>query len=94
MQLSGKLQPLGQRIAVERLPERQEGSILKPDAYKEPGQLAKVIALGTGLPNFEFTVKPGDTVILPELFEPGEYSSEGTNLTICSERNLLAILDE
>lgn len=62
------IQPLHDRVLVERLPE-PESTIIIPEKYRDPSRLAKVIAVGPGRwRDGEFcrtSVKPGDVVHLP-----------------------------
>ena len=48
--MATKIQPLGQRVLVQRLDEEEEssGGIIIPDSAKEKPQEAEVISLGTG----------------------------------------------
>lgn len=63
-----RVQPLFDRVLVERLPE-PEGAIIIPEKYRDPSRLARVIAVGPGRwRDGEFcrtSVKPGDVVHLP-----------------------------
>ena len=62
------IQPLHDRVLVERIPE-PEGTIVTPEKYKDPSRMATVVAVGPGRwIDGEFcktVVKPGDTVHLP-----------------------------
>jgi chaperonin GroES len=91
---SGAVRPIGKKVVIEREAKpRDAGLIVTPEKYDEPGQIGKVVALGTGADGFAFSVKVGDTVLLPDLYEPGHFELDGKNLIIVSESNLLGVLD-
>ena len=69
--MSQKIQPLGDRVLVERVEEQEQtrGGIIIPDSAKEKPQDAKVVALGTGRKDEDgksqpFNVKVGDKVLI------------------------------
>ncbi len=87
-----KIQPLGDRIAVEVLEakEKTKGGIVLPDTAKEKPQEAKVVAVGKGRVSDEGKtippeVKVGDTVLF------GKYS--GTEITM-DEKEVLILKEE
>ena len=90
------LQPLGDRIVVR--PIEQEGQtksgLYVPDSAKERPQEGKVIAVGPGRVTDDGTRIPmdlstGDTVVYSK-FAGTEFSDDGEDLLILSERDVLA----
>ena len=90
-------QPLGDRVLVEPIDEDQTiGGIVIPDSAKEKPQQGKIIALGTGGTDDdgnakEFTVKVGDTVLMPK-YGGTELKLEGTTYQIMREDDILGVL--
>jgi chaperonin GroES len=71
MAKSVKIQPLGDRVLVKPIEEKEQvkGGIIIPDSAKEKPQEAEVIALGTGKKDEDgkvipFEVKVGDKVLI------------------------------
>jgi chaperonin GroES len=71
MAKSVKIQPLGDRVLVKAIEEKEQvkGGIIIPDSAKEKPQEAEVIALGTGKKDdngkvIPFEVKVGDKVLV------------------------------
>lgn len=67
--MTTKIEPMHDRVLVERLDEPQTGLIIIPDAYKKVAVKCKVLAVGPGRwEDGVFTktaVKPGDVVLVP-----------------------------
>jgi co-chaperonin GroES (HSP10) len=84
--------PIGKRIVVKRLVDKQSGSILIPDQMKQMGS-GRVVNLGTGAPNFEFTVKIGDRVMINPNHIVGEHEIDGEPHLVLREQDLLAIME-
>jgi chaperonin GroES len=94
-----KIQPLGDRMLVERVEEGEvkRGGIIIPDTAKEKPQEGKVIAVGTGKrgddgKKIPLDVKAGDKILF------GKYSGSDVKLDekeylILREDDVLAILD-
>ena len=64
-----RIEPLHDRILVERIPDLSNRYIIEPDAYRSTTRLAKVLAVGPGVWRdgifCKTAVKPGDIVLLP-----------------------------
>ena len=94
-----KIQPLGDRMLVERVEEGEvkRGGIIIPDTAKEKPQEGKVIAVGAGKRGDDgkkvpLDVKAGDKILF------GKYSGSDVKLDekeylILREDDVLAILD-
>ena len=99
MAVATKLKPLGDRVVVEIIEESEQktpGGLFVPDTAKEKSQRGKVVAVGSGrtLDNGEkvaVEVKEGDTVFFAK-YGGTEVSIDGQNLTILSERDILAVI--
>jgi len=94
-----KLQPLGDRVVVQRLEaeEKTEGGIILPDAAKEKPQRGKVIAVGDGKTNNDGSrqkpqVKKGDIVIFTS-YAGEELKVDGKEVLLMHEEDILAIMD-
>lgn len=96
--MAKNIRPLYDRVLVKRLENSEEktvGGIIIPDAAKEKGQTAKVIAIGSGRMSPEGKVTPlqvkvGDTVLL------GKYSGTEAgekDLVIVREDEILGIIE-
>ena len=92
-----KLNPLGDRIVIERLEEEEKrGSIVIPDTAKEKPLEAKIIAVGKGRTTDEGKlippeVKPGDRVLIGK-YSGTEVTVEGEEYVIVREDEILAIV--
>jgi chaperonin GroES len=71
MNMKENIQPLGDRILVKQVEEKEQvkGGIIIPDSAREKSQEATVVALGTGKRDedgkiIEFDVKIGDKVLV------------------------------
>ena len=94
-----KLQPLGDRVVVQRLEaeEKTEGGIILPDAAKEKPQRGKIIAVGDGKISDEGSrqkpqVKKGDIVIFTS-YAGEELKVDGKEVLLMHEEDILAIMD-
>jgi chaperonin GroES len=94
-----KLKPLGDRIIVEPIEDKEqqsEGGIIIPDSAKEKPTEAKVLALGTGKIDdngnkIAFEVKKGDKVLISK-YGGTEIKVDGKELKILSSDDILAIV--
>ena len=96
--MASKIQPLGQRILVERLEEEEQsaGGIIIPDSAKEKPQEAVVVALGTGGKDEDgkdiaFTVKKKDRVLISK-YGGTDVKHNGKDMLILNESDVLAIV--
>ena len=94
-----KLQPLGDRVVVEReeSESRTAGGIVLPDTAKEKPKQGKVLSLGDGklLDNGKraaFQVKEGDRVLFTS-FAGSEVNLDGEEYLIMTEDDILAVVD-
>lgn len=93
-----KLEPLGDRIVVERLEaeEKSPGGIVLPDTAKEKPKQGKVVAVGPGKltdegKRREMSVKVGDKVLFAS-YAGTEVTVDGREYLIMSEDDVLAII--
>ncbi len=96
--MATKIQPLGQRVLVQRLDEEEEssGGIIIPDSAKEKPQEAEVISLGTGGKDengndIAFTVKKKDKVLISK-YGGTDVKIDGKELLIVNESDILAVI--
>ncbi|MCH2061522.1 MAG: co-chaperone GroES [Verrucomicrobiales bacterium] len=96
--MATKIQPLGQRVLVQRLDEEEEssGGIIIPDSAKEKPQEAEVISLGTGGKDengndIAFTVKKKDKVLISK-YGGTDVKIDGKELLIVNEIDILAVI--
>ncbi len=94
-----KIQPLGDRVVIKPLAAeaKSKGGILLPDTAKERPQEGEVIAVGKGkvMDNGQVAaleVKVGDKVLYGKYSGNEITSSEGAELLIMREEDILAIL--
>ena len=94
-----KIQPLHDRILVERLEEKEvkKGGIIIPDTAKEKPQEGKVIAVGNGKvtddgKKLPLDVKAGDTILFGK-YSGSEVKIDDKDYLILKEEDILAILD-
>jgi len=94
-----KLQPLGDRIVVERLEaeEKTSGGIILPDAAKEKPQKGKVISVGDGKitqdgKRQKMQVKKGDVIVFTS-YAGEEFKVDGKEVLLMHEEDVLAIMD-
>ncbi len=92
-----KLQPMDDRVIVERLEESEQtstGGIIIPDTAKEKPQMGTVIAVGSdspeGRPPLQDLVKEGDTVVFAK-YGATEVKVEGVTYLILGRSDILAI---
>jgi len=93
------IQPLGDRIVVKVLEAKEvtKGGILLPETAKEKPQEAKVLAVGKGRVKengqlIPLEVKVGDRVLYGKYSGTEITSSEGEELLIMKEEDILAIV--
>ncbi len=94
-----KIKPLGDRVVIQILEEGEQktaGGLYVPDTAKEKSQRGKVVAVGSGKvldsgQKQPVEVKEGDTVYFAK-YGGTEVSIDGTDYTILSERDILAVL--
>jgi chaperonin GroES len=92
------VKPLGDRVLVKPIEpsEVKKGGIIIPDTAKEKPQEGEVVALGTGKRDEEgkliaFTVKKGDTVLIPK-YGGTEIKIDDHNYLIMREEDILGIV--
>ena len=94
-----KLKPLGDRIIVEPIEDKEqqsEGGIIIPDSAKEKPTEAKVLALGTGKTDdngnkIAFEVKKGDKVLISK-YGGTEVKVDDEDYIIMREDDILGVL--
>ena len=99
MSVKTKIKPLGDRVLVEALEEKEEvtkGGIVIPDSAKEKPQEAKIIALGTGKTDDDgkkipFEVKVGD-IVLTSKYGGTDVKYEDKEYKILNSSDILAIV--
>jgi chaperonin GroES len=94
-----KLQPLGDRVVVERISaeETTAGGIVLPDTAKEKPKRGKVIAVGTGRrlkdgTNHPLEVRKGDEVIFAS-YAGDEFKANNKELLLLREEDILAVVE-
>ncbi len=94
-----KIQPLHDRILVERLEEKEvkKGGIIIPDTAKEKPQEGKVVAVGNGKvtedgKRIPLDVKAGDKILFGK-YSGNEVKIEDEEYLIIREEDVLAILE-
>ena len=83
------LQPLGDRVIIERIEEAEQksaGGIIIPDTAKEKPQMGKVIAVGEGRKDDDGKRIPVDVAVCDTVFF-GKYA--GTELKIDGKEYLI-----
>jgi chaperonin GroES len=98
MSTTAKITPLGDRILVKRVEEKEQvkGGIIIPDSAKEKPQEAEVIAIGTGKRDdsgklIPFEVKAGDRVLISK-YGGTEVKIGDDTLLIVREDDVLGVL--
>lgn len=93
-----KIQPLGDRILVQRIKaeEKTSGGIVVPDTAKEKPKEGNVISLGTGRINEdgkkqEFRVKEGDKILF-ESYAGTEVEIDNKEYLVMKEDDVLGII--
>lgn len=94
-----KIQPLNEKIVVERLEadDRTAGGIILPDSAKEKPKQGKIISLGDGKllddgKRAPFQVKAGDRVLFSS-YSGNEVTVDGKEYLIMTEDDVLAVVD-
>lgn len=95
-----KIQPLGDRILIQRLESENtlKGGIILPDSAKKKQEVAKVVALGTGKRTKEgktlpFSVKEEDLVLI-EKYSGQEVTFEDEEYVILRNDDVIAVVVE
>ncbi len=94
-----KIRPLGDRVLVEPQEEKEQtvGGIIIPDAAKEKPMQGKVLAIGKKFDKdhkeIPFSVKVGDTVLLPK-YGGTEVKIDTKKLTLVREEDLLGVIEK
>lgn len=95
-----KLQPLGNRVLLKRLPaeEKLKGGIVLPDSAKQKQEQAKVIAVGPGKKDksgqlIPVPVKDGD-IVLMEKYSGQEVTLNDEEFIIVKADDLIAIIEK
>lgn len=95
-----KLQPLGDRVVVEReeSEERTSGGILLPDSAKDKPARGTVVNVGNGRllddgRRSTLQVKPGDRVIFSS-YAGETFKVDDQELLLMREDDILAVLDD
>ena len=93
------LKPLGDRVVVKVVEqeEKTSGGILLPQTAKEKPQEAEVLAVGPGKQledgkRAALEVRVGDRVVFAK-YAGTEIKSEGQELLVISEKDILAIVE-
>lgn len=88
------LTPIGDKVVLERIPQEPKvGGIYIPESARIYSNWVRVKALGTGKPDFEFTVKVGDKVLMPgHLRTDIEWGDE--KILVMKESDLLAVIPQ
>ncbi len=93
------IQPLADRIVVKVLEAKEvtKGGIVLPDTAKEKPQEGKVVAVGKGKPAdnshiIPLEVKVGDRILFGKYSGSEITTSEGQELLIMKEEDVLAII--
>lgn len=94
-----KLQPLGDRVLVQRLEAEQtvKGVIIVPDTAKKKQETAKVVAVGPGKTNkqgetLSMPVKVGDTVLMDK-YSGQEITLDDEEFVILRADDIIAIVE-
>lgn len=94
-----KVKPLGDRVLVEPKKEMEvkKGGIIIPDSAKEKPMEGTVVAVGTGKRDeagklIAFTVKAGDTVLMPK-YGGTEIKIADKEYQIIREEDILGIVE-
>jgi len=93
------LKPLGDRVLIKPLPreEMTKSGIYLPDTAKEKPQEGTILAVGPGRMTDDgklvsMTLKVGDKVLYAK-YAGTEYKQDDVEYLICSEKDVLAILE-
>lgn len=91
------IKPLGDRVVIKRLEaeEKTKSGIVLPNQAKEQPQMAEIMAVGPGGvvdgKEIKMEVKVGDVVIFSK-YAGTEIKYDGTDYTILSQKDILAIV--
>ncbi len=90
-----KLSPLGDRVVLKAIAaeETTKSGIVLPGAEKEKPQQAEVVAVGPGTDDVKMEVKKGDKVIYSK-YSGTEVKDDDDTLIICSQKDILAIIEK
>jgi len=95
-----KLQPLGDRVLVEREESvgKTAGGIVLPDKARDKSKRGKVLSVGNGKLNKDGkrippTVKPGDLVLFSG-YSGEEIKFDGREVLLIREDDILAVIDD
>ena len=92
------IKPLGNRVLITKVEAEAttKSGIILPGKAKEEPQIAKVVAVGSGLiengKRIELEVKVGDKVVFPK-YQGSEIKLDGVEYIIIEESDLLAIIE-
>ena len=96
-----KIRPVGDRILVEAVPEKEEkgkkGGIIIPDTAKEKPMESVVVAVGTGKTDDDgkkvpFEVKKGDRILVNK-YGGTEIKLDGKDYKILNGDDILAVIE-
>ena len=94
-----KIEPLGDKVVVERLEPEEVTSvgIVLPDSAKEKPQEGKVVAVGIGRQTesgevVRMSVKKGDRILFTS-YAGTEVTVEGKEYLVMPEEDILAVVD-
>ena len=95
------VKPLGDRIVIRRFEadDKTAGGILLPDSAKNKPQKGKVLAVGPGRllkdgSRRELQVKEGDTVLFTNWAGDEFKQSQGENVLLMREEDVLAVIEQ
>jgi len=95
-----KLQPLGDRVLVEReeAEKRTAGGIVLPDKAQDKSKRGKVLSVGNGKLNKDgkrspLTVKPGDRALFSG-YSGEEIKIDGREVLLIREDDILAVIHD
>lgn len=88
------IKPLGARVVIKRIEaeEKTASGILLTGSAKEKPQVAEVLAVGPGTEDEKMELKVGDKVIFSQ-YAGTDVKYEGEEVSIMSQRDILAIVD-
>ncbi len=96
-----KVKPLGDRLVVRRqeASEKTAGGVYLPDSAQNKPQKGKVLAVGAGRllkdgSRRGLQVKEGDTVLFTNWAGEEYKGSQGDNILLMREEDVLAVLEE
>lgn len=99
MAVKTKLQPIGNRVLVQRLEAETavKGGIILPDSAKKKQETAKVVALGSGKYDkngklIPIPVKEGDTILMDK-YSGQEVSVDDEEFIILRADDIIAIVE-